>query len=201
MNAKVNSIRMLAIGGLSLMMMAKAGAVIPEKVKMTLLPNKKMVIETDISQAQHAQLEIIDLATREIVYNDRLEVPEDHKALYNLQALPEGKYSLVIEHGNMTHEKDFLLADGNTYMIREASYTDPVFNMTEDGKLVVNYINYTGEKVEVAFFNEAEQIFSDEIGITTSFDRTYNLKNLVRGKYSVVLKTGNKSFYYDLNKM
>lgn len=201
MNAKVNSIRMLAIGGLSVMMIANAGAVIPEKVKLTLLPDKKMVIETNIPQAERTQLEIINLATREIVYDDRLKVPEDHKAVYNLQALPEGKYSLVIEHGSTTHEKEIVLTEGKAYLIREASYTAPDFKMSENGKLSVNYLNFSGENVKVSFFNEAEEIFSDEIGITTSFDRTYNLKNLERGKYSVVLKTGDKSFYYSLNKM
>jgi hypothetical protein len=201
MNAKVNSIRMLAMSGLSVMMLAKANAVIPEKVKLTLLPNKMVIIEANIPQAQSANLEIINLGTREIVYDDHLAAPDVHKTVYNLQALPEGKYSLVIEHGNITHEKEILLTEGKTYLIKETSYTAPVFETTGDGKLLVRYLNHSGENVSVSFFRNSENFFSDEIGIPTSFERSYNLKNLESGNYSVVLKTGNKSFYYDLNKI
>jgi hypothetical protein len=201
MIVKVNSIRMLAMSGLSVMMLASASAVIPEKVKLTLLPDKKMVIETNIPQAQTANLEIINLGTSEIVYDDHLAAPDVHKAVYNLQALPEGKYSLVIEHGNITHEKEILLTEGKTYLIKETSYTAPVFETSDDGKLRVTYLNHSGENVSVSFFRNSENLFTDEIGIPTSFERSYDLKNLENGNYSVLLKTGNKSFYYDLNKM
>jgi hypothetical protein len=201
MNVKVNSIRMLAISGLSVMMLARANAVIPEKVKLTLLPNKMVIIEANIPQAQSANLEIINLGTREIVYDDHLAAPYAHKAVYNLQALPEGKYSLVIEYGNYTHEKEILLTEGKTYLIKETSYIAPVFKTSGDGKLLVSYLNHSGENVNVSFLRNSENFFSDEIGILTSFSRSYDLKNLERGNYSVVLKSGDKTFYYNLNKM
>jgi hypothetical protein len=201
MNAKVNSIRMLAMSGLSVMMLAKANAVIPEKVKLTLLPNKMVIIEANIPQAQSANLEIINLGTREIVYDNHLATPDAHKAVYNLQALPEGKYSLVIAHGNITHEKEILLTEGKTYLIKETSYTAPVFETSDDGKLRVTYLNHSGEDVRVSFFKNLENIFSDEIGIPTSFVRSYDLKNLEGGSYNVLLKTGSRSFYYTLNKL
>jgi hypothetical protein len=200
MKTKVNSIRMLAISGLSVMMLAKANAEIPEKVKMTLLPNKMVRIETHITQARSANLEIINMSTREIVLDEQLAAPEAHKAVYDLQALPEGKYSLVIEYGNMTHEKEILLSEGKTYLIKEASYIAPVFKTAEDGKLRVKYLNRTGENVEVTFFKESENVFSDKIGIPTSFERSYDLKNLESGSYSVMLKTGDKTYFYPIDK-
>jgi hypothetical protein len=200
MNVKVNSIRMLVMGGLSVMMLSNANAALPEEVKLTLLPNKMVIIETNIPQAQNANLEITNLGTREVLYSDKLQVPDRNKAVYNLEALPEGKYSLVIKDGNTTHEKDIMLSEGNSYLIKEATYTAPVFETTGDGKLFVRYLNHSGEKVSVSFFKDSEYYFSDEIGIPTSFERSYNLKNLEDGNYSVVLTTGSKSFYYDLNK-
>lgn len=77
----------------------------------------------------------------------------------------------------------------------------PFFEISGDGKLAVRYLNHTGENVSLSFFKNSDNFFSDEIGIPTSFSRTYDLKNLENGNYSVVLKTGSKSFYYDLNKM
>ncbi len=157
-----------------------------------------VIIEANIPQAQSANLEITNLGTQEVLYSDKLQVPDRHKAVYNLEALPEGKYSLVIKDGNTTHEKDIMLSEGNSYLIKEATYTAPVFETTGDGKLFVRYLNHSGEKVSVSFFKDSENFFSDEIGIPTSFERSYNLKNLESGNYSVVLKTGNKTFYYDL---
>ncbi len=199
MNAKVNSIRMLVMSGLSVMMLSQANAAKPEEVKLTLLPNKKVIIEASIPRDQSANLEITNMGTREVMYNDELQAPE--KAVYNLEALPEGKYSLIIKHGNMTHEKDIMLAEGESYMIKETFYTAPQFETSADGKLSVRYLNHSGEKVSVSFFKNSENFFSDEIGIQTAFTRSYNLKNLEDGNYSVVLTTGNKSFYYDLNKL
>ncbi len=201
MNAKVNSIRMLVMSGLSVMMLSKANAAEPEDFKLTLLPNKMVIIEANIPQAQAANLEITNLGTREVFYNDKLQFPGMHKALYNLEALPEGKYSLVIKNGNMTHEKDIILSDGKSYLIKEVVYMAPVFETSGDGKLSVRYINHTGEKVKVSFFRNSENFFSDEIVNPTSFSRSYDLKNLESGIYGVILKTGNKSFYYDLNKL
>jgi hypothetical protein len=201
MKAKVNSIRLLVMGGLSVMMLAGANAAVPEKVNLTLLPNKMVIIEANIPRDQSANLEIINLGTSEVVYDDPLAAPGTHKAVYNLQALPEGKYSLVIEHGNITHEKEILLTEGKTYLVKETSYTAPVFKTSDDGKLQVTYLNHSGEKVTVSFFRNSKNFFSDEIGIPTSFERSYNLKNLANGKYTVELKTGDKSYYYDLNKM
>jgi hypothetical protein len=199
MKANVNSIRMLAVGGLSVMMLSMAGASSSEEVKLTLLPNKVVIIEANLPQDQPANLEITNLGTREVMYNDRLQAPD--KSVYNLEALPEGKYSLVIKQGNTTHEKDIMLAEGKSYLIKETSYTAPLFETSGDGKLSVRYLNSSGESVSVLFFKNSENFFSDEIGIPTSFERSYNLKNLENGNYSVILKTGNKSFYYDLNKM
>ncbi len=198
MKAKVNSIRMLVMSGLSVMMLSKANAVEPEKVILTLLPNKQLIIEANIPQDQSANLEITSLETRETLYNDKLQVTE--KAVYDLEALPEGEYSLVIKHGDLTHEKDIMLSEGKSYLTREAIYSAPVFTPSEEGKLSVRYLNHTGESVSVSFFRNSDNIFSDEIAIPTSFERSYNLKNLESGNYSVVLKSGDRTFYYDLNK-
>jgi hypothetical protein len=198
MKVKVNSIRMLVMSGLSVMLISRASAGEPEKVKLTLLPNKTVMIEANIPGDQSANLEITNLGTRELLYDDQLRVPE--KAVYNLEALPDGKYSLIISHGNTIHEKDIMLSAGISYLINEATYTEPVFESSGDGKLSVSYQNHSGEKVSVLFFNNSENFFSDEIEIPTSFEKSYNLKNLENGDYSVVLQTGNKSFYYTLNK-
>ena len=126
-----------------------------------------VIIEANIPRDQSANLEITNLGTREVMYDDELQVPE--KAVYNLEALPEGKYSLIIKHGNMTHEKDIMLSEGKSYLIKETTYTAPVFETSADGKLSVRYLNHSGENVSVSFFKNSENFFSDEIGIPTSF--------------------------------
>jgi hypothetical protein len=198
MKTKINSMRMMVVGGLSVMMISGAIANVPEEVKLTLLANKVVMIEANIPQDQFANLEITNLGTREVMYNDKLQ--DNDKSVYNLEALPEGKYSLVINHGNSIHEKDIMLSEGKSYLIKESVYTVPVFETSGDGKLLIRYLNQSGENVSVLFFKNSDNFFSDEIGIPTSFERSYNLKNLEDGNYSVVLKTGSKSFYYDLNK-
>lgn len=182
------------------MMMSRAGAVIPENVKVTLLPDKKVAVEANIPQSESANFEIVNLGTRETLYDDRLGVAGTSKVVYDLQALPEGKYSLIIEHGKMTYEKEILIADEKTYLVKETSYVAPKFETSEEGNLNVTYFNRTGEPVEVSFFEGSNQLFSDVIGIPGSFKKSYNLKNLDNGNYNVILKTGSKSFYYDLKK-
>jgi hypothetical protein len=190
---------MLVIGGLSVMMLSNANATVTEEVKLTLLPNKMVKIEANIPQDQSANLEIVNMGTREVMYDESLPDPE--KSVYNLEALPEGKYSLIIKHGAMTHEKDIMLSEGNSYLIKESTYTAPVFETSGDGKLSVRYLNHSGENVSISFIKNSENFYTDAIAIPTSFSRLYDLKNLESGNYSVVLKTGDKTFYYDLNKM
>jgi hypothetical protein len=198
MKTKVSSIRKLAFSGLFLGSLSIAGAVVPEKVNFTVLPNKRVVVESEFPQKQFANVEITNLATTEMVYNGKLPLSAAHKTVYNLSYLPEGQYSVIVEHNNMVYEKEIELFPGHSTVMKETKYASPVFN-SNGNKLDIDYSNVNAEKVVIAFSRDSEKFFSDEIASPSSFSKTYDLSLLARGDYDVTLTSGDNVFYYDLS--
>lgn len=200
MKTNVNVFRLLMMGGVLAGTVATAGAVIPEDIRFTILPNKKVVLESNLPQGKVASVEITDLASQDRVYEAELTGKKGGKLVYNLSALPNGEYSMKVDLDNKVYEKGFRLDEGTSSPTTESDYNVPVFS-NEDGVLRIVYDNAGEEKVEVSFTKYSDTFFTDIIESKTPFTRPYNLKNLDRGTYYVVLKSGEKEFGYTFSKM
>ncbi len=200
MKTNVNVFRLLMLGGVLAGSVATAGAVMPEDIKFTILPNKKVVIESNLPQGKDAQVEITDVSSQDRVYEARLTKKVGGTTVYDLSRLPEGDYSMKIDLDDRVYEKGFRLDESASHLTSEAAWAVPVFS-NENGVLRVAYGQPAGENVEVRFSKYADTFFTDVIGNSTGFVRPYNLKNLERGTYSVEVRSGDQVFGYTFTKM
>lgn len=200
MKTNVNVFRLMMLGGVLAGTVATAGAVIPEDIKFTILPNKKVVIESNLPQGKDAQVEITDVSSQDRVYEARLTKKVSGKTVYDLSKLPEGDYSMKIDLDDRVYEKGFRIDENASTLTSEAAWAVPVFS-SENGVLRVAYAKPAGENVEVSFSKYADTFFTDVIGNSNGFVRPYNLKNLERGTYSVEVRSGDQVFAYSFTKL
>jgi hypothetical protein len=200
MKTNVNVFRSLVLGGVLAGTFATAHAVIPEDIRFTILPNKKVLLESNLPQGKTASIEITDQASQDKVYEAAIKSKKSNKTVYDLSSLPEGEYTIKVDLEDKVMEKGFRLDESTSSMTSESAYSVPVF-VNDNGVLHVMYDNNADEKVEVSFSKYAETFFTDVIDTKNLFTRPYNLKNLDRGTYNVVVKSGDKEFGYTFSKM
>lgn len=199
MKTNVNVFRSLVLGGVLAGSFATASAVIPEDIRFTILSNKKVVLESNLPKGKSASVEITDLVSQDKVYEAEIRGTKD-KTVYDLSSLPQGEYSMKIDLEDKVLEKGFRLDESTSSMTSESAHSVPVF-IKDNGVLQVFYDNNGDEKVEVSFSKYSETFFTDVIELKTPFVKPYNLKNLDRGTYNVVVKSGDKEFGYTFSKM
>ena len=196
MKTKVNVFRLLVLSGALIATSYVASAVAPENINLTILANKKVLLESNIPQ-KLATLEIKNLETSEIVYSAKYPMSSAQKTVYNLSSLPEGNYSMVMRHDNLVYEKEIHLSEGATRLVKEFTYAEPVFEST-NRRLNVQYANLSGNLVTVTISNDTETFFTDNIDVTKGFSRDYVLKYFQSGQYYVTLVSGDRTFNYNL---
>jgi hypothetical protein len=196
MKTKVNLFRLLALSGALIATSYVASAVTPEHINLTVMANKKVLLESNIPQ-RLAKLEITNLETSEIVYSAKYPLAKAQKAVYNLSNLPEGNYSMVLRHDNLVYEKEIRLNEGNASLVKEFTYAEPVFE-SDHRKLSVQYANLSGNAVTVTISNGSETLLTDNIDVAKAFSRDYVLKGFERGQYDVTLVSGDRAFHYNL---
>lgn len=200
MKTHVNVLRSLMLGGVMIGTIATASAVIPEDIKFTILPNKKLILESNLPKGTAGSVEITDQTTQDQVYEADLSAGKSGKTVYNLTSLPAGNYTMKVDLDNKVYEQGFRLEAGTSSETHETSYSVPVFE-NKNGVLSIIYDKSGADKVEVTFSKYSDVFFTDVIDSKTPFSRPYNLKNLDRGTYYVVVKSGDKSFGYSFDKM
>jgi hypothetical protein len=200
MKTQVNVLRSLMLGGVMIGTIATASAVIPEDIKFTILPNKKVILESNLPQGKVGSVEITDQTTQDQVYEADLSARKSGKTVYNLTSLPAGNYTMKVDLDDKVYEQGFRLDESSSSETHETSYSVPVFE-NKNGVLSIIYDKSGADKVEVSFSKYSDTFFTDVIDSKTPFSRPYNLKNLDRGTYYVVVKSGDKSFGYSFDKM
>jgi hypothetical protein len=195
MKVKVSSRGLLIVAGLMLVPVFTAMGDDPAGVRLVVLPEKKVMVETNELQQQAAKVEITDLSNSEIVYDATLPENSPHKVVYNLSELPEGNYEMTVKTENKVYQNDLQIEPDKAMLVKESVYTQPVFRDGE-GKLGVTFTNKSHDPVTVRFSDNEEDFFTDKIPIRTSFTRTYNLGSLPAGDYNVEFSVGPRTYYH-----
>jgi len=60
------------------------------------------------------------------LYSNRLKERKSYAVQYDLQSLPDGTYTLVLEDGTQTKTLNVVIINGKVGVNREVAYTEPV---------------------------------------------------------------------------
>ncbi|MEL6358011.1 MAG: hypothetical protein AAFQ37_13880, partial [Bacteroidota bacterium] len=112
--------------------------------------------------------------------------------LYNLDALPHGKYKLVVSDILVEATYEFEIAKSLLIIDNEAEEVVYKPTVTTDaGVATVSFLNLQNRKLKVIVYNnQSQQVFSDELKGEGLLEKRYDFTQLPQDSYELVVSTG-----------
>jgi len=108
---------------------------------------------------------------------------------YNLEKLPLGKYMLKLEGDNFVEYSETIITTSSLSVENSEIYYQPVVK-NENKKLMINALMAKTEAIKVSIYDKVGNLVYDyNDKIIGSYSKTFNLKNLSEGNYSVFVST------------
>lgn len=133
------------------------------------------------------------IVLEENIYNHK----ESRK--YNLKNLPDGEYTVEVANKYKISTLSFSIS-GNDLVISTDSITayKPIFIINHES-IDLNLMTL-GNKVVITIVNERNEVVFSEKLTTPSVNKRYDLRNLSKGQYSIVVFSNGRSYQQTLVK-
>lgn len=179
-----------------LLLLALAGVTAAQaqqwKVQQVAGQKKVALVIEDYQQGLEARLENDRgqvLARQEITRDD---MPGK---IFNLNSLPEGNYRLYVTAGLTTTEQSFQILEHGLLMEGATISYAPSIRLI-NRKLDVSLMNEAEEDVTISIRDDrGEVIFQDDLQEVFKLEKRYDLAQLDRGVYQLVVNTSGKQYY------
>lgn len=158
-----------------------------------------VLIEFDDIQSEVAYVKLIDRDGVQLWSEVVRGATTFHKQ-FNLAQLPDGDYDIIMTDGDVVRSQGIRKSIDKVYVINNSvvSILKPVTTLINK-KFKVTFPEGISKLKRISFQAEDGTIFfSDTVDYNESFAKAYNLKNLVTGKYTVILKTDQDTFYKEV---
>ena len=169
-------------------------------LKVDILPitSETAVVAISNAEASNYQISIVN-DKGEVVYTNETEQESmDYNKVFDFSNLENGDYKLSVMVDRLTTERAFKVKNETISVGKEKNMIEPFFAY-KNGILKLSYLNFSEEKLNLNFYSQNELVYSKEISNEFSIQKGFNLSNLEKGTYSVVLSTEDKSYTYNVN--
>ncbi|MEL6276342.1 MAG: hypothetical protein AAFU03_14675, partial [Bacteroidota bacterium] len=140
------------------------------------------------------EVSIVDYAGEKL-HHEILPTSTQVNKLYNLDALPHGKYKLVVADVIIEATYEFELA--KSLMIIDNQAEDIVYKptvTTDAGVATISYFNLKNRKLVVTVYdNRSQEVFSDVLKGEGLLEKRYDFTKLPKNSYELVVSTGRHS--------
>lgn len=160
----------------------------PQLATLDVVANEKSVV-LDLSNIAHeAEIFTVIDASGEIVFTEEV-TKYKNKVTYNLERLPAGSYSIKLEGNNFVEFYETLITKEEISILETNAYLRPTIQKTNN-KVLVNVASKAQEDIQVYIYDQDNQLmfsYSDEkVG---DYQKVFNLSNLKKGEFNVILTT------------
>jgi hypothetical protein len=168
------------------------------KVNILPLTSETAVVAISSSAASNFQISIENENGETIYYKQTGADSKDYRQVFDFSKLEAGEYKLTASIDGSTAERSFKIEHKNIIVGKEKSNMAPFFSYKER-VLKLSYLNHTEGNVDLNFYDKNNLVYSRKIGNEFNVNQGFDLSNLNRGTYSVVLSTVSKNYTYNLN--
>jgi len=134
-----------------------------------------------------------------MIFSDNVVKNETAGKSYDLSRIEDGTYTLITDTDIKRVEKTIEIKNNIISIVKQESYYRPVFDINGD-ILSVSYLNDNKNDIHIELESDSELYFEEYGGNDMAYGKMLNIEKLPRGKYSVNVTAGNKTFYYPFNK-
>ena len=187
-----------ALALLAIVFTLSASATKIPKMNIVALDNSKALIAAITDAQESAEVSITDKNGRMVYYKESKAAPE-FKSIFNLSELEDGNYTVKIKTGNNAAKGELEVHNGDIEVRTIKTEIDPYFGL--DGNLLrVTYLNFEQKNIALHIYKGSQLVFEHKMGNDFDLQRGFNLAQLEKGKYDILLTGADKEFNYSITK-
>ena len=158
----------------------------------------KILVELK-ENANTVTVSIEDSKENVVYYSSNINSTDAFKKVFDVSNLADGTYCFIADFGSKTLKRVFEVENSKviTGQTDLGSVCQPMFRITEDGKLVVLYQSPEKNDIKVTFNDRYKTVFEHNT-TDTKLAAKFNISELPAGEYNVVLNSGNNKYSYSL---
>jgi hypothetical protein len=137
-----------------------------------------------------------------ILMTETVKNVKDFGKKYNVKALENGKYRLIVTKKTIRTEQPFTVHNGVVSMSQAEQKEKflPTVNFHDD-KLDVNVLLGNYSNIIVTLYDEnGKEVMSEKHYVQLQLNQRYNVSKLTKGTYIASVKAGDETFTYSFSK-
>ena len=143
------------------------------------------------------EVRITDENGRTVFYKNVRRPGKDYRKIYDLTALENGRYQVLININNTRAKRDIEFRNEQV-IVGDLRYSyDPIFAFEND-LLKVTYLNFDQENFKLRLYRGNELVFESHLGNDFALTRGFDLSRLDFGSYDVVLASDDKQYFHSV---
>jgi len=160
---------------------------------------KKNLLEISDNADKKYEISVYD-ASGEVIFNQKtLGEQQNFNRIYDLSKLDYGVYKVEVQTDGESNEQFVTIGKKGIEVGKTTKKIEPFFSF-KDNKLVLSYLNFSGDKISLNLYDSNGLVWSKEIGKDYNLQKVFDLSKLENGDFKVVLDSDDQSYEYDLTK-
>jgi len=172
-----------------------------ERPKMDVTPLNAEQARVSITNEKPALFEMsIETQNGDLVYyKQTTEASTEYQKIFDFTNLEKGKYVMNLKVNDTKVIREFEV-NSNSILVGDSKMRfDPYF-FFENNMLKFSFLNFDQENYNVHFYKGDEQFYSSRVGKDFSIQKGFDLSNLEKGNYKIVLSSRDNEYVYSLVK-
>jgi len=172
-----------------------------ERPKMDVTPLNAEQARVSITNEKPALFEMsIETQNGDLVYyKQTTEASTEYQKIFDFTNLEKGKYVMNLKVNDTKVIREFEV-NSNSILVGDSKMRfDPYF-FFENNMLKFSFLNFDQENYNVYFYKGDEQFYSSRVGKDFSIQKGFDLSNLEKGNYKIVLSSRDNEYVYSLVK-
>lgn len=172
-----------------------------EKPKVNVLPVTVDRAIVSIENENPAQIELsIMTENGDLVYYKKTNEPiADYSQVYDFKNMEAGNYVLNLKVNETRVSNKFSVSSNGIIVGEKKMHFEPYFKYKEN-VLKLSFLNFDKEPLKLNFYDENGLVYQTELGRKFNIATGYDLSNLEKGTYKVVLSSHSNEYAYQLVK-
>ncbi len=168
------------------------------KMNVVALDDAKALISAEIDPTQSSEISIV-AEDGQMVYYKKSKASSGFKSIFDLSDLENGTYTVKIKTGTASATREVEVTNGQVDVKPMKTQIDPFF--AYDGDLLkLSYLNFEGDNLTLIIYNGSTQVFESKLGTRFNIQQGYDVSDLVKGNYDVVLVGTNENYNYRISR-
>lgn len=169
------------------------------KMSIIALEGSKALITVQNTVPEINEVSIITEFGEILYYKKSKKEVEDYKKIFDLSQLENGNYQLILKSGTATVKNDLMIKKGQVSVLKQRNEMEPFFAYNK-GQVVLSYLNFSRDEMEVQVYEKNKLIFSKDLGNEVALHRMLNLGELKMGNYDILLADAHNEYWFSFSK-